>query len=219
VVGLVPEDALFDAAEYYLQLNGFDRSAVLERKVRDAQPPAESLSDFTARLAARTPTPGGGSAAAAAGALGAALGEMVTAYSAKADDPALSAAKERLTASRCRFLDLVEEDASAYTESVAARRATKSEPGPEAERASTAAIRHAAEVPLETAQLAWTCAKELTDLSDQIRAVMKSDWTTALALLSASKVGALANVAINADDLRERGADVSDLEAAARELG
>ena len=37
VVGLVPEDALFDAAEYYLQLNTFDRSTVLERKVREAQ--------------------------------------------------------------------------------------------------------------------------------------------------------------------------------------
>ena len=59
VVGLVPEDALFDAAEYYLQLNSFDRSTVLERKVRASQS-AESLAEFTARLAARTPTPGGG---------------------------------------------------------------------------------------------------------------------------------------------------------------
>ena len=89
IVGLVPEDALFDAAEFYLQLNSFDRSTVLERKVRDAQPPQESLADFAARLAARTPTPGGGSAAAAAGSLGAALGEMVTAYSAADDGPSL----------------------------------------------------------------------------------------------------------------------------------
>ncbi|MGD0081892.1 MAG: glutamate formimidoyltransferase [Acidimicrobiales bacterium] len=219
VVGLVPEDALFDAAEYYLQLNAFDRSTVLERKVREAQPPAESLADFTVRLAARAPTPGGGSAAAAAGALGAALGEMVMAYSTSADDPALSEARDRLTAVRSRFLHLVEEDAQAYTETVAARRVTKAEPGPEAEEAWTAAIRHAAEVPLGTARLAWTCAKELRDLADAVRPVMKSDWTTALALLNAAREGALANVAINADDLRERGADVSDLESAVRELG
>ena len=44
--------------------------------------------------------------------------------------------------------------------------------------------------------------------------MMKSDWTTALALLGAAREGALANVVINADDLRGRGADVSDLEAA-----
>ena len=48
---------------------------------------------------------------------------------------------------------------------------------------------------------------------------MKSDWTTALSLLEASRKGALANVAINLDDLRERGADFADFETAIRELG
>ena len=48
VVGLVPEDALFDAAEYYLQLNSFDRSAVLERKVRESQS-SQSLSEILRR--------------------------------------------------------------------------------------------------------------------------------------------------------------------------
>jgi glutamate formiminotransferase/formiminotetrahydrofolate cyclodeaminase len=219
IVGLVPEDALFDAAEYYLQLNSFDRSTVLERKVRETHPPEESLADFTARLAARTPTPGGGSAAAAAGALGAALGEMVIAYSTSADDPALGAARQWLTAARSRFLDLVGEDALAYTESVAARRATKAQPGPEAEEAWTASIRHAAEVPLDTARLAWTCTEQLRDLADKVRPAMKSDWTSALALLNAAKESALANVAINADDLRGRGAEVSDLDAAVLDLG
>ena len=218
VVGLVPEDALFDAAEYYLQLNSFDRSTVLERKVRGARPSAESLSDFTARLAARTPTPGGGSAAAAAGAMGAALGEMVTAYSAGKDDATLDPARERLAAARSRFLGLVEQDAEAYSDTVTARRATKAQPGPETEQAWAAAIRHAADVPLDTARLAWTCTGELRELADRVRPMMKSDWTTALALLNAAREGALANVVINVDDLRERGADITDLEAAVREL-
>jgi glutamate formiminotransferase/formiminotetrahydrofolate cyclodeaminase len=218
VVGLVPEDALFDAAEYYLQLNSFDRSTVLERKVRGARPSAESLSDFTARLAARTPTPGGGSAAAAAGAMGAALGEMVTAYSAGKDDATLDPTRERLAAARSRFLGLVEQDAEAYSDTVTARRATKAQPGPEAEQAWTAAIRHAADVPLDTARLAWTCTGELRELADRVRPMMKSDWTTALALLNAAREGALANVVINVDDLRERGADITDLETAVREL-
>lgn len=219
VVGLVPEDALFDAAEYYLQLNSFDRSTVLERKVRGSQPRAESLSEFTARLAARTPTPGGGSAAAAAGAMGAALGEMVLAYSAGSDDAAPDAARQQLTAARSRFLGLVEEDAQAYADTITARRATKSQPGPEAEQAWTDAIRHAAEVPLDTARLAWNCARQLRDLADRVRPVMKSDWSTALALLNAAREGSLANVVINLGDLRERGADTTDLEAAVRELG
>ncbi|EQD68194.1 formiminotransferase-cyclodeaminase, partial [mine drainage metagenome] len=83
IVGVVPYDALLDAAEYYLQLNRFDRGAILERKVAtvdSTRPGHESVADFTARLAARAPTPGGGSAAAIAGAIGTALGEMVFAY-------------------------------------------------------------------------------------------------------------------------------------------
>ena len=219
VVGLVPEDALFDAAEYYLQLNSFDRSTVLERKVRGVQPSAESLSDFTARLAARTPTPGGGSAAAAAGAMGAALGEMVTAYSAAKDDAALDPVRQRLAAARGRFLGLAEQDAQAYADTVTARRATKARPGPEAEQAWTAAIRHAADVPLDTARLAWSCTGELQELADRVRPMMKSDWTTAVALLNAAREGAIANVVINVEDLRERGADITDLEAAVRDLG
>ncbi len=218
IVGLVPEDALFDAAEFYLQLNSFDRSTVLERKVRDAQPPQESLADFAARLAARTPTPGGGSAAAAAGSLGAALGEMVTAYSAADDGPSLLAAKARFATARARFVDLVAEDAEAYADTVAARRVAKSEPGPESEAAWMAAVRHAAEVPLETAELAFSCARELRDLADAVRPMMKSDWTTALALLGAAREGALANVVVNADDLRGHGADVTDLEAAVERM-
>jgi glutamate formiminotransferase len=219
VVGLVPEDALFDAAEYYLQLNSFDRGTVLERKVRGIQSSEESLAQFTARLAARTPTPGGGSAAAAAGAMGAALGEMVLAYSAGSDDRTLDTPRELFAAARSRFLALVEQDAQAYADTVTTRRAAKSQPSPQAEEAWTAAIRHAADVPLETAQLAWSCATELSARGDRVRPVMKSDWTTALAMLNAARECALANVAINLDDLRERGVDVTDLEAAARELG
>jgi glutamate formiminotransferase len=217
VVGLVPEDALFDAAEYYLQLNTFDRSTVLERKVRGTQS-AESLAEFTARLAARTPTPGGGSAAAAAGAMGAALGEMVLAYSAPKNETTPDATREQFASARNRFLALVEHDAQAYADTVVARRATKNEPGPETEDAFTAAIRHAADVPLETARLAYKSACDLRASADRVRPVMKSDWTVALAMLNAAREGAIANVVINLDDLRERGADVAELVAAVDEL-
>ena len=99
-----------------------------------------------------------------------------------------------------------------------ARRATKNEPGPESEQAFTAAIRHAADVPLETARLAFERAQELRDLGGRVRSVMKSDWSVALAMFSAAREGAIANVNINLDDLRERGADIADLEAALVEL-
>ncbi|MGA7846524.1 MAG: glutamate formimidoyltransferase, partial [Thermoplasmata archaeon] len=81
VVGLIPEDALLDAAEFYLQLNRFSRDQILERKLPQGETapqgaagaPARlqhlTIQDFLGRVAARTPTPGGGSVAAIAGAM------------------------------------------------------------------------------------------------------------------------------------------------------
>lgn len=217
VVGLVPEDALFDAAEYYLQLNSFDRATVLERKVRELQQ-GESLSQFTLRLAARTATPGGGSASAAAGAMGAALGEMVLSYAADAGEQELREARSQLGAARERLLQLVEEDSRAYSDTVSARRAAKQEPGEASEAAWTAAIVHAAEVPLETARLVVFCATELRRLAGHVRPYMASDHTVALGLLNAAREGAVANVRINTDDLNGRGADTAELEAALASL-
>jgi glutamate formiminotransferase / 5-formyltetrahydrofolate cyclo-ligase len=37
IVGLVPSEALFDAAEHYLRLEGFSAAQVLERKIRDSE--------------------------------------------------------------------------------------------------------------------------------------------------------------------------------------
>jgi glutamate formiminotransferase / formiminotetrahydrofolate cyclodeaminase len=219
IVGLVPEDALFDAAEYYLQLHGFDRAAVLERKVRAVETAAhggESLSAFTDRLAARTPTPGGGSAAAAAGALAAALGEMVLAYSIDPKKPAddLRPVQAALTTGRHRLLELVEEDARSYEAVRSARKARKEHAGePTAEAAYLAAVRGAATVPLETARLATDLAVQLEAVRSRTKTALASDLATALALFRAATEGALANVAINLDDLRAAGAPTAEVEA------
>ena len=217
IVGLVPEDALFDASEYYLQLHAFDRATVLERKVRAvdaAAPGGESLASFTARLAARTPTPGGGSAAAAAGALGAALGEMVLAYSIDPAQPApeLAAVSEALRAGRRRFLELVDEDARSYDGVRAARKGRKEQPGDASQAAYVAAIRGAAEVPMGTARLAADLAVRLESVRGRTKAALGSDLVTALALFRATIDGALANVAINLEDLKAAGVPTSELE-------
>jgi len=219
IVGLVPEDALFDAAEYYLQLHGFRRDAVLERKVRSVAttaPGGESLAAFTDRLAARTPTPGGGSAAAAAGALGAALGEMVLAYSidAKQPDPSLAEVKGSLSAGRGRFLSLIEEDARSYDAVRSARKARKEAPGDaNAEATYLAALRGAATVPMQTARLAQELAVRLEATRARTKPALASDLVTALALFRAATEGALANVAINLDDLRAAGQPTAEVEA------
>ncbi len=228
IVGLVPEDALLDAAEFYLQLNRFDRATLLERKVRqpepvEATPPAagEPFPHFLDRLAARTPTPGGGSAAAAAGALGAALGEMVLAYSVGGDstDPAGAETTQLLNDSRRRFLALMEEDAEAYEAVRAARRDAKEHPGNTmAVERWHIALRRAADVPLQTARHAATVRSALETISPRVKTILSSDLLTSLALLEAAQTGALANVEINLQDLRSQGEPTSALESEIAQL-
>ena len=219
IVGLVPEDALFDAAEYYLQLHTFDRAAILERKVRtvDASVPGhEPIASFTSRLAARTPTPGGGSAAAIAGALAAGLGEMVLAYSIDLSKPPdeLTEVSRALAAGRRRFLELADEDARSYDSVRAARRARKEHPeDPERNAAVASALENAAQVPLETAQRAVDLASRLVTVGERTKAALRSDLTTSLALFRAATEGALANVAVNLDDLKSAGKPTAQFES------
>ncbi len=228
VVGLIPEDALFDAAEFYLQLNRFDRAQILERKVRAAgsgavgRPLADStVAGFAAKLAARTPTPGGGSASAAAGAFGAGLGEMVIAYSVKpgTTDPEMDAAAKRLSGLRGQLLAGIDEDAASFEAVRAARRKMKEAPSDAAARREwEQALRHAAEVPLATAQQVRDAAKVLEAIRPRVKATIASDLTTALALLAAAAEGALANVAINLAELSAQGVAHDDLARAASAL-
>src|SRR5581483_9933502 len=77
IVGLVPERVLFETAARHVQLRDFKPEMVLEHKVRAAMQGGESMSGFIASVASPSPTPGGGSVAAHAGALAAALAQMV----------------------------------------------------------------------------------------------------------------------------------------------
>lgn len=220
IVGLVPEDALLDAAEEHLLLKGFDRARLLERKVRDAEarrPGHEPIGAFVARLAARTPTPGGGSASAVVAALASALGEMVVAYSSDAKAPAseLSGLARSLADARTRFLALADEDAASYEGVRAARRARKPRPDdPSLRETFLKALRHAAAVPLETARLASELSSRLEAAAPRTKPALASDLSTALACYRAAIEGALANVAVNLDDLRAAGETVEPIEKA-----
>jgi glutamate formiminotransferase/formiminotetrahydrofolate cyclodeaminase len=219
IVGLVPEDALLDAAEYYLQLNRFDRATLLERKVAavdSARPGRELIADFTARLAARTPTPGGGSAAAIAGALGTALGEMVFAYThpAGAAPPDWTAATAELTGLRQRFLELSDEDGASYEAVRAARKALKEHPDdPDRRAGEQAALRRATLVPLETARRANRGLQLLTERGPATKPALRSDLATARALLEAARSGGIANARVNRDDLRAAGVATEEYDA------
>jgi glutamate formiminotransferase/formiminotetrahydrofolate cyclodeaminase len=218
VVGLVPEEALLEAAQHYLKLASFDRSAILERKVAAAEaqrPGHESIASYAARLAARTPTPGGGSAAGVVAAFATALGEMVLAYSvsAKAPDAELTQLRTEFSTQRARFLQLADDDARSYDGVRTAKKALKERPEDAAVRQQyVAALLHSANVPLATAREATATAARLSAVKARTNAMLGSDLVTSLALFRAAAEGALANVAINLEDLRAAGASTEELD-------
>ena len=88
IVGLIPKKALEQAAEWFLQVENFDSSLILENRLAAVMGGKMAVGGlragvepFIEQLAAPTATPGGGSAAAAAGAMAAGLAHMVAAMS------------------------------------------------------------------------------------------------------------------------------------------
>jgi glutamate formiminotransferase/formiminotetrahydrofolate cyclodeaminase len=164
LVGLIPQPALVDAAQWYLQLDQFEPEQVLEQRIADAQQFAVSAplgGDFLDALAAGTAAPGGGSAAAYAGAAGAALVAMVARLTIGKKKYAQVEAEmqtmlEKAETLRAELSQAIQEDASAFEGVMAAFKLPKDNPKQQVERqkAIDAATLAAAQVPLEVARKA-----------------------------------------------------------------
>jgi glutamate formiminotransferase/formiminotetrahydrofolate cyclodeaminase len=223
IVGLVPEQALFATAARHVQLRNFSPDMVLERKVREALQGGESLRGFVASIASPNPTPGGGSVAALAGALGAALAQMVAGLTVgKKKYAAVDAEMRALGLRAAKLVDtlsaLVRLDAEAYG-AVSAAYKLPSEPAAGAAARSdaiTLALLRAAEVPLETAR---ACA-EVADIAEIVAAKGNtnavSDAGVAALLAEAGCKGAAFNVRINVSSLPDKTRGTGLVEAATR---
>ncbi len=163
-----------------------------------------SLEEFLSALASEAPTPGGGTAAAVAGAMGASLAEMVAALTLSKEKYAASHAAvrpvgEAAAAAREEFLDLAREDSEAYDRVLAARRLPKETEEQKAERGRqlAAANRRATEIPMRTARVAARLLSLLPELTEKGNPNAVSDAGAAALLLEAAAEGALLNVGIN----------------------
>src|SRR5262249_36257803 len=215
IVGLIPKKALEQAAEWFLQVENFDSSMILENRLAAVTGGKMAVGGlragaepFIEQLAAATATPGGGSAAAAAGAMAAALGTMVAGMSRgkKAyleQEQPLSAALARLAQLREERKAGIDADAESYRQVMAAYKQAKSSSNGDA--LIEAAMKGATSVPLETARK----AREVADIVAALRPItnpnMGSDLTVAAALANAAVEGALANVEINLASLKDAG--------------
>ncbi len=169
---------------------------------------ASPVEEFLARLAANTPTPGGGAAAALAEATGAALLEMaahVTARKRNADVERLTAHAGEARDLRAQLLRSMDADAAAYDGVAEALRLPKSDEAESQARreALQRALEHAARVPLETAAHgleALALAERLLPLCGK---QLASDLAVAVRLTLAGIHGALDNVDANALSMRD----------------
>src|SRR5438552_1768549 len=211
IVGLVPERVLFDTAVSHLQLKQFTPAQVLERQVREVTSGGESVSGFLASIASSKPVPGGGSVAAHAGALAAALAQMVAGLTIgkkkyAAVDSEMKDAALRAVALGNQLAALVKRDADAYAQVSEAYKLPK-EPAEAAARRTetiTNALLKAAAVPLETARAAVEVAQIAVLVAEHGNRNAITDAGVAALLAEAACKGADYNVRVNVSALDDR---------------
>jgi glutamate formiminotransferase/formiminotetrahydrofolate cyclodeaminase len=215
IVGLIPKKALEQAAEWFLQVENFDSSLILENRLAAVMSGKMAvgglragIEPFIEQLAAPTATPGGGSAAAASGAMAAGLASMVASMSRGKKayvqfEGQLGAAIAQLGQLREELKAAIDADAESYNLVMKVYKSAKSSDGvaSDGKAAIVAALKQATSVPMGVAER----VVEVAEIAERLKPItnpnMKSDLTTALALAKAALEGALANVEINLESL------------------
>ncbi|MGB9585851.1 MAG: glutamate formimidoyltransferase [Anaerolineales bacterium] len=211
LVGLIPQDALVDAAVWYLQLDQFEPEQILERRLEAAlQSSRKSGEDFLEDLAAATPTPGGGSASAYSAAIAAALVAMVARLTLGKKKYAAVAERMQIIIQEAETLreqmsNAVQLDAAAFEDVMNALRLPKetSEQQQTRQQAVTAAMIHAAQVPMEVARGAIKAMHLALEVISKGNINAISDGGSAAAQAQAALSGASLNVRINLKDLEK----------------
>jgi glutamate formiminotransferase / formiminotetrahydrofolate cyclodeaminase len=256
LVGMTPLQAIVDAGRFYLRMQrksagapepelvdvavrslGLDQLApfnpekkIVEYAVRVPAPLISlPVSRFVDEVSSDTPVPGGGSAAALAGSLGAALAAMVANLTVgrTGHDEELSEMSVRAQATKQALAENVDEDARAFNGVMAAMRMPRTT---ETERSARdqmlqTAYRRAAEVPLDTARLSLTALELARVAARKGRRDAASDAGTAALLAHAAVEGAALNVLINlgalTDEMFVRAcrSEVDRLRALAQRIG
>ncbi len=235
IVGMVPFDALLETGKYYLEKQERSRgipvrdileTAVQSLGLRDVadfnidervlglpKHAKGSLVDmkvyeFTDEVSRESPAPGGGSIAALAGALGAALVSMVsnlTAFkrgSEKIDD-VLNAAAEKAQSIKDALIKAVDDDTNAFNAYMEARRMpSKTEEEKAArEKAMLEGLKEAVKVPLRTAELSLEALKLAAEIVNIGNPNSVTDVGVGAHIALTGVVGGIYNVLINLKDI------------------
>ena len=252
LVGLVPLSAMLEAGRHYLRKQqrslGVPDSELVKIAVKslgldDLRPfPAEEkiieyaiaaeesvsrlvglgVEAFVHETASESPAPGGGSVAAAVGALGAALGTMVANLSSHKrgwDErwEEFSEWAEKGKEHHDRLLRLVDEDTEAFNAILSAfRMASGTDEEKEVRReAIEAATRGAIEVPLDVMAAALESMEVIREMAEIGQPSSVSDAGVGALCARTAVLGAGLNVRINAQELKDEEAKASYLDRAA----
>ena len=167
---------------------------------------------FLDELASKAPTPGGGGAAAYAGALAAALGSMVCNLTVGKKKYAeveseMRAALEKLEQVRAQLVGLIDADAEAFSPLAAAYGMPKATPEEQAakDEALQAALVGACDVPIDIMRAVAEAAEAIEFVAHNGSRLAVSDAGVAAAFAKAAVQGASFNVYINAASMSDAG--------------
>jgi len=208
IVGLVPEGALIDSAVYYLQLDEFKPEQILESKLTGGK--GKGIEEFLFELSQPTPTPGGGSCAALAGAIGSALLSMVINLTlAKPESEEiikeLTPMKNKLSATQKRFYELISLDAEAFNKVMKAYKLPKANDEDKAKRSEAIqnALKDACAVPEQVFDLAIETINMIRPIAEKGNKNAISDVGVAISNLKTALDGAKLNILINLKSIKD----------------
>ena len=171
-----------------------------------------SVRDLLSAFASKDPTPGGGSAAALASAVGASLLMMVsglpkTRNGSDEDRAALTTAGGVLAGLREGLTEAIDADTAAYDRVVAAYKMPKASADEQAARKAAIqdALRGATDVPLGVVRLSAAALDQAIAVATHGHRAAASDVGVAVALLRAGARGARLNVEINIGSVSDTG--------------
>jgi glutamate formiminotransferase/formiminotetrahydrofolate cyclodeaminase len=216
IIGLVPDDALLGAAAAYLRLRDSASDHLLERRLLEVRGQEQTTRGFLHAVGSSAATPGGGSVAAYAGALGAALVQMVAGMS---KNDALHTTRDDAERLATQLMELVARDAAAYDAVVHAYRLPQQDATQVSARADAihAALLGAARVPLQTARLSARAAELAVAVATHGSKRTITDAGVAALMADAACRSAAYNVRVNVRALANDEAVAADLAVAAEQ--
>lgn len=238
IVGMVPYPALLETGKHYLKkqhrstgvpirdilntavqslgLNDVSEFKIEERvlglpKNLDTALVEMKLTDFVDEVSRETPAPGGGSIAALAGALGAALSSMVSNLTAnkRGSDPEtdklLNDAADKCQEIKNTLVKAIDDDTNAFNDYMAARRLPNktSEERKIREEAMQNGLKQAVRVPLNTAQLSYQAIEIAQTVAKHGNPNSITDVGVGAQCAYTGVLGGIYNVLINLKDIKD----------------